>query len=68
MTTGNEEPEAPIGSSVVMECGHRIRLPWGCPPEAVGADLLHHRETCMPDGPTVRVDAFLGLVAWGGPR
>ena len=46
MSEGSEEGSEPGGTSVRMECGHRIRLPWGVPPAAAVAELLHHRGEC----------------------
>ena len=42
-----------LGVRVTLSCGHTLSLPWGVPPEAVLADLLHHENVCErePDFP-----------------
>lgn len=54
MSDEREESAAPVGTRVVLGCGHRIRLPWDLAPEAAIADLLQHEALC-PSDPTLAV-------------
>lgn len=51
MNAPGEEGVEPVGSRVLMECGHRLPLSWDVAPEAAVAELLHHRAICdaLPD-------------------
>jgi hypothetical protein len=49
MTESNEPQPAPTGTRLRLPCGHRWTMPWGLPPEAAMADLLHHQTVCDLD-------------------
>ena len=48
MSGRGEDDGGPVGTLVVLACGHRIPLPWDLSPEAGIAELLHHEAGCAP--------------------
>jgi len=46
MTEPKESQPEPTGTRLRLPCGHRWTMPWGLPPEAAMADLLHHQSVC----------------------
>ncbi|HYA10904.1 MAG TPA: hypothetical protein VEH10_04460 [Thermoplasmata archaeon] len=39
----------PVGTRVILECGHRLPVPWSLSPEAAVAEVLHHLAVCEHD-------------------
>ena len=46
MSQLNETNGEPVGARVLLECGHRLSIPFGLSPEVAAAELLHHRSVC----------------------
>jgi hypothetical protein len=74
VTEGEAAPGDGAGTKILLDCGHRITLPWGLTPEAAVADLLHHRASCDREvgvpalyGSIPRLPLTLAIPA-GGPR
>lgn len=59
-TTGEQ-----AGSKVLLECGHRLSIPFGLSPEVAAAELLHHRAVCesSPSAP-ILPGLLFPLPAW----
>jgi hypothetical protein len=65
MTEGYEEGRDPVGTRVLLECGHRLALPWNVAPEAAVADLLRHRATCGSEASSEFVSGgWSSIPAW----
>ena len=49
MNEGVEQWPEPLGTRLVLRCGHRWTLPWGLSPEVSAAELLRHESACDLD-------------------
>jgi len=49
VSEGEQTGHEPVGTRMVLACGHHWTLPLGLPPEVVAADLLRHHSVCDGD-------------------